>query len=331
MEDKQRPMPSIKPTSGKGSDKKSKTKDQTPAPEATGKKSSKQPQKAEWQTHFAYLNDKRREILLAVPDLPKPSLKEKKLLKKRKYVDKRIRVDKLDIVGNLDKTETKKSELKKIKPRSRSTSSTTSSSKSRSRSRSNSSDDRKLKKKVSHHSDSDSASSSERNQSSNKNHQKRDSLQSGSFSVKKRSKSAVGNERDLKHVNEFKREHSGYPFHFESYENSGKGSKDSALKKPIQKYNKVNYNEEEKEELRELNKAYRDSRKEVLVRRSKLDLDKRQIDHDLNYDLINAMNELEVKPAYKNLLRSIRSNLYQYNRIRNYQNRFLHYHQDLIR
>jgi hypothetical protein len=291
IERDKKPMPSIKPTGSRSHSQKSKNNDQTERATNSAKQSSKKSKKTktEWITHYAYLNDKKREKLMELPDLPKP---EKK--KKRKYVDRRIRVDKVD---NINLNEENKSEEKNSKE---------SRSRSRSRSASSSSSSSSNKKDKNKATDSES-SDDEKTSQKNKNNKPKKLLKrnsSGSIEVKKRSSSAVGIEHQLKKVSEYKKENTGLPFHFETKE-----KKTEKITFNPSKYNKVSYNEEELEELKELNKSYRESRKEVLSRRAKLDLDKMNIDYDLNYDLINAFNELEVRPVYKNLLRSIRSNL----------------------
>jgi len=294
IEREKKPIPSIKSTGSRSRSQKSKNNDQTEratnsAKQSSTKKSKKT--KTEWITHYAYLNDKKREKLMELPDIPKP---EKK--KKRKYVDKRIRVDKVD---NVNLNEENKSEGKNSKE---------SRSRSRSRSASSSSSSSSSNKKDKNNKASDSESSNdEKTSQKNKNNKPKKLLKrnsSGSIDVKKRSSSAVGIEHQLKKVSEYKKENTGLPFHFETKE-----KKTEKITFNPSKYNKVSYNEDELEEMKELNKSYRESRKEVLSRRAKLDLDKMNIDYDLNYDLINAFNELEVRPVYKNLLRSIRSNL----------------------
>ena len=288
IESEKKTMPAIK--SAGNPSKKSKSKERTVSSAKESTNQSKQTQKSEWKTHFAYLNDKKREKLMELPDIPQPDKKKKR----RKYVDRRIRVDKLDVVKLNEDEKDKKKASKEVRSRSRSMSSSSSSS------------NRKAKnnKTSSESSSEEEITTKKTKQKESKKLLRRDS--SGSVVAKKRSTSAIGNEHQLKKVSEYKKENSGYPFHFEA-----KDKKDD--KKAIQfnpsRYNKPNYNEEELEEIKELNKSYRDSRKEVLSRRAKLDLDKMNIDYDLNYDLINAFNELEVRPVYKNLLRSIRSNL----------------------
>ena len=286
LEKENKAMPPIKSSASKNSQKtKTKDKSETGSNSNSAKKTKKAP-KNEWVTYYAYLNDKKREKLLELPELPIP-LKDKK--KKRKYVDRRIRVDKIDIV-DANKKDAKIEKKNKSEEKN-----------SRSRSRSSSASSETKNKKSS----SESSDEEENKNKSKPSKGKRNSM--GRFDLKKRSMSA-GNEHELKKVSDYKKENSGKQFHFET-----NGLTNGKIKKvdtkSISRYNKINYNEEEIEELKELNKSYKDSRKEVLSRRAKLDLDKMNIDYDLNYDLINAFNELEVRPVYKNLLRSIRSNL----------------------
>ena len=66
------------------------------------------------------------------------------------------------------------------------------------------------------------------------------------------------------------------------------------------------------EELNKSSSSVKPSVKSSLRRNkssSRTDLDKMNLNYDLNYDLSSALNGLEIRPAYKHLLRSIRSNL----------------------
>ena len=273
------PMPAIK--SAEGPSLRSRSKSAT-------KKSSKKSKKTEWITHYAYLNDKKREQLMQLPELPKMPSDVKK--KRRKYGEKRRGVDKLDAINPAKDADEK--------------------NKSRSNSSSSSSSSENKDQNKENNSDSESSDDENAKAKSSAKTSKRSSITSQSTILKKRASSATSKEHDLKSVDEYKKENSGRNFHFESPEVKSKKERDPSqrphLKLDSDKLHARKYTDEE---LEELNKTYRDSRQEVLSRRAKLDMDKMNIDYDLNYDLIHAFNELEVRPVYKNLLRSIRSNL----------------------
>ena len=77
IEREKKPIPSIKSTGSRSRSQKSKNNDQTEratnsAKQSSTKKSKKT--KTEWITHYAYLNDKKREKLMELPDIPKKIL-----------------------------------------------------------------------------------------------------------------------------------------------------------------------------------------------------------------------------------------------------------------